>query len=315
MSIFNSEVELGKFLGSADIISEAYRAISETISTYELHNTRSGINVLAFNCSPDYTARYLEGEFDLVSSETIQVLDFISTEANSSFSINKAAANLFQRLAHNLKDLEKKHINTSLVITGTGLGGYLAILSTLRLHHAIDLEESNGSRKTKRPICITFGSPLVGDASLQRAIAERPQWRISFLNVVAKKDPVASFFSSDTPYKPFGTFLYCVESGGHAAFEDQDSILLVLDAMKLSNAGSLQLYVYRNVLRLIRRRMLYFRDYELGESNLLRAGITLQLLEIDVLDDISKFKTVATSYIIYSSPSKPLTVTSYLHTF
>ncbi|KAI3726049.1 hypothetical protein L1987_65846 [Smallanthus sonchifolius] len=287
--MFSSEVELGKFLGSVDVIPEAYRAISETNLTYELHTTRSGIDVLAFTCSPDYTTRFLQGEFDLVPSENLHLLDFISTKINSSFSINKAAVELFQHLGDDLKELEYKYINTSLIITGSGLGGYLAILSTLRLHHAIDVEEANGSRKTKRPICITFGSPLVGDKGFQCAIGERPHWKFSFLNVVAKNDPVASFFSSDIPYKPFGTFLFCTESGCHTAFEDQDSILPVLDAMKLSNAGNLQICDYTNILSSIRRKVLYRGVSELGEFNLnlLRAGITLQLREVGVLDDIS----------------------------
>ncbi|KAM0033621.1 putative carboxylesterase [Helianthus debilis subsp. tardiflorus] len=159
----------------------------------------------------------------------------------------------------------------------------------MRLHHAIDVEESEGSKKTKRPICITFGCPLVGDKAFASAIDERPQWKYSFLNVVANKDPVATFFSSD-PYKPFGTFLFCTESGGYTAFEDQDSILLVIDAMKSPpNEGNLQDYDYTNILISIRRKVLYRGVSELGESNLnlLRAGITLQFKEVGVLNDIS----------------------------
>ncbi|XP_076894722.1 senescence-associated carboxylesterase 101-like [Bidens hawaiensis] len=291
--MFSSEVELGKFLGSIDIIPHAYQAISKTILetnlTYKLHTTSSGHNVLAFKCSTDYTNRFLNGEFGLVSSENHQVVNFISTKVNSSCKINKAAVDLFQNLGDDLKELEKNHVNNSLIITGSGLGGYLAILSTLRLHHAIDVEESKGGKNTKRPICITFGSPLVGDANLQRAIAERPQWKSSFLNVVARKDPVATFFSSNTDSKPFGTFLFCTESGGHTAFEEQDSILPVLDAMKLLNAGNLQIYDYSNVLSLIRRKVLYRGVSELGDFNLnsLRAGITVQLKEVDVLNNIT----------------------------
>ncbi|MFS7970660.1 putative carboxylesterase [Helianthus anomalus] len=288
--MFNSEVELGKFLGSIGVIPEAYQAISETTLAYELHTTPSGNTVLAFSsCSPDYTTRFLTGEFDLVPSKNLQVVDFIPTKVNSSFSINKAAVELFQQLGDDLKELEHKHINSSLIITGSGLGGYLAILSTLRLHHAIDVEESNGSKKTKRPICITFGSPLIGDKDFKSAIDERPQWKSSFLNVVARKDPIASFFSSETRYKPFGTFLFCVESGGHAAFEDQDSILSVLEAMKSLNDDNSQVYDYTNVLSSIRRKVLYRGVSELGEFNLnpLRAGITLQLKEVDVLSDIT----------------------------
>ncbi|KAI7732801.1 hypothetical protein M8C21_029404 [Ambrosia artemisiifolia] len=285
--MFSSEVELGKFIGNIDAIRDANQAISETNLAYELHTTRSGVNVLAFSsCSTDYTTRFLNGEFDLVPSEN---LEFIPTKVNSSFFVNKAAVELFQELGNDLKELENKHINRSLIITGSGLGGYLAILSTLRLHHAIDVEESNGSKKTKRPICITFGSPLIGDAALQGAISERPRWKSSLLNVVAKEDPVASFFSSNTMYKPFGTFLFCTKSGGHTAFEDQDSIMPVLDAMKLSNQGNMQIYGYTNVLSSIRRKVLYCGVSEFGGFNLnsLRAGITFQLKEAGVLNDIS----------------------------
>lgn len=129
-----------------------------------------------------------------------------------------------------------------MVVTGQGLGAYSAILSTLRLQHAIDVEEANGATKTKRPICISFGSPLIGDKALQHAISQRPLWESNFLNVVAKKDPFASCFSLNSLYKPFGTFLFCTESGGHAAFEDQDTVLAVLDAMASSRAENLEMY-------------------------------------------------------------------------
>lgn len=76
--------------------------------TYELHTSRYGIDVLAFNCSDDYTALYLEGELELVSSDKPHVLDFISTKVNSSFSVNKAALELFLNLGDDLKELENK---------------------------------------------------------------------------------------------------------------------------------------------------------------------------------------------------------------
>ncbi|XP_076916906.1 senescence-associated carboxylesterase 101-like [Bidens hawaiensis] len=290
--MFSSGVELGKFLVSIDVIPDAYQAISETYLPYELRTSRSGNNILAFKCSSEYTAGFLNGGIDLVSSEKLPVVDFISTKVNSSFSINEAAVELFQHLDYDLKELEKKHINTSLIITGSGLGGYLAILFTLRLHHAIDVEESNGSKITRRPICITFGSPIIGDGRFQHAIAERPQWKSTFLNVVAKKDPLASFFSSNTPYKPLGTYLFCTESGGYTTFEDQDSILQVLDSMKLLNAGNLRIYDYANVLRSIRRKVLYRGISESNKFNLnpLRKGITLQLKEAGVLNHTEDYE-------------------------
>ncbi|KAI3768680.1 hypothetical protein L2E82_19510 [Cichorium intybus] len=180
-------------------------------------------------------------------------------------------------------------IKAPLVITGQGLGGYLAILFTLLYQNAVDIEESNGSKTAKRPICITFGAPLLGDEALGRAISERRQWKSCFVNVVAITDPLASSFSSNTLYKPFGTFMFCTNSGGHTTFEDQVPVLAVLDAMASSNAGNSQMHDYTNELRLIRKNILYRGVSELSGFNLnpLRAGIASQFQEIGLLDDTS----------------------------
>lgn len=165
-------------------------------------------------------------------------------------------------------------INNSLVVTGRGLGGYYAILFALWLHNSVDVQESNDSKK-RRPICITFGSPLIGDEALQNAISERPQWESCFFNVVAKKDPVASFFSSNGLYKPFGTFVFCTQYGGHTAFEEHESILAVLDAMALSRDENMEIRdIYGDIFRSIRRKALYRGvSADSGEynSNLLKA--------------------------------------------
>nr|GEX37497.1 senescence-associated carboxylesterase 101-like [Tanacetum cinerariifolium] len=60
---------------------------------------------------------------------------------------------------------------------------------------------------------------------------------------VAIKDRVACYFSSESQYKPFGTSLFCTESGGHTAFEDQDPVMAVLKAMESSDdvAGNMEL--------------------------------------------------------------------------
>ncbi|CAH1420713.1 unnamed protein product [Lactuca virosa] len=237
--MFSSEVEGGKFLGSIDVIQDAYRAISQTSSTYQLDTSPSGIKVLAFNCLSDYTIRFRNGE-GLVSSDKHKVVDFISTKVNPNLSINKAAVELFELHFKELSELSNQLINGQLVVTGCGLGGYLAILYTLLHQHYADLEESNGSKTAKRPICITFGSPLI-------------------------------------------------ESGGHTAFEDQEAILAVLDAMVTQNAESYQMHDYSKELGSIRKTALYHGASKFNESNLspLRAGIVFQFQEIGALNDIS----------------------------
>ncbi|KVH92759.1 Lipase, class 3, partial [Cynara cardunculus var. scolymus] len=148
-------------------------------------------------------------------------------------------------------------------------------------------KEDDGFKDTKRPICITFGCPLVGNQDLRKAISERPQWKSRFLNVVAQTDPVARFYSSNSLYKPFGTSLFCTESGGHMVFEDQESVPAALDAMASSITENTEID-YGNHLKSIRRKVLYRGVSKLGEFGLdsLRAGITLQFSEVGhVLDD------------------------------
>ncbi|XP_024978308.1 senescence-associated carboxylesterase 101-like [Cynara cardunculus var. scolymus] len=294
-AMFCSEVEVGGFVGSIDVVPEAFRAVSETSSSsssYGFHTTSSGIQILAFNCSIDYRNRFLSGGFDLVSSETFKVVDFIGTKVNPSFFISEVAVELFESLPLELKQLKDELINKPLIVTGLSLGGYIAVLFALWLQHAVDVKEASGSKDTKRPICITFGCPLVGDEALQRSVSERPQWKSGFLNVVAKTDPVASFISSkiqaERPYKPFGTFLFCTESGGHTAFEDQESVLAVLHAMASSRHGNMEVPDYENHLTAIRRKALYRGVSEFGQFNLnpLRAGITWQFKEVGMLDEI-----------------------------
>ncbi|KAI4352685.1 hypothetical protein L6164_006910 [Bauhinia variegata] len=99
-----------------------------------------------------------------------------------------------------------------LIVTGHALGGSIASLFTIWLLDII------GSGK-KRPLCITFGSPLIGDQNLQKAISQHSTWNSCFFNVASHLDPVPRMFISPhtSPlselstqtivYKPFGTFL------------------------------------------------------------------------------------------------------------
>ena len=106
-----------------------------------------------------------------------------------------------------------------LIITGNSLRGSVATLFALSL-----LEKCNFSN-TKRPLCITFGSPLIGDEGLQLAISNYSAWNSCFLHVVSDQDPVPRVLING--YKPFGTFLLCSELGC-SCFEDPQTILELL---------------------------------------------------------------------------------------
>ncbi|XP_022014633.2 senescence-associated carboxylesterase 101 [Helianthus annuus] len=204
----------------------------------------------------------------------------------------RSAVELFEHFHNDFEKIQNEVKDRKLVVTGIALGGYIAILYTLWLHHTIDEKRKPDSKITTRPICITFGSPLLGDKALESAISERPEWKSSFLNVVSTSDPFACFFSSNTRYKPIGTFVFCTQSSGHTTFEDNDAILAILDKMASSRSGSnpgisRQMHDYENDLRSIRSNVLYRGACEVAgelDSNALREGITLQFREIGALD-------------------------------
>uniref|UniRef100_A0A7N2KZ47 Senescence-associated carboxylesterase 101 n=1 Tax=Quercus lobata TaxID=97700 RepID=A0A7N2KZ47_QUELO len=118
-----------------------------------------------------------------------------------------------------------------LIITGNSLGGSVASLFTLSL-----LEKFN-FLTTKRPLCITFGSPLIGDEDLQEAISKYAAWNSCFLHVVSDQDPVPRVLISQTSvYKPFGMFLLCSKLGC-SCFGDPRTILELLKATYSGSPG------------------------------------------------------------------------------
>nr|KYP39804.1 Peroxidase 31 [Cajanus cajan] len=116
-------------------------------------------------------------------------------------------------------------INSSsrLIVTGHGLGGSVASLFTISLLDSVWLGKN-------RPLCITFGSPLIGDKNLQQAISRSPIWNSCFLDVVSVKDPLPRLFIANHTYMPFGTFLFCSDINS-VCFENPDNVLELLIAM------------------------------------------------------------------------------------
>lgn len=141
-----------------------------------------------------------------------------------------------------------------LIITGHSLGGSVASLFTLWLL------DSLSSKDKKHALCITFGSPLLGDQNFQQAISERPSWNSCFLHVIYKHDPIpwSFIFQQIHVYKPFGTFLLCSESNC-SCFEQPEATLESMMAMSSAVAQSQYLSSsvpidYEQILRCIKSK-------------------------------------------------------------
>lgn len=238
-----------------------------------------------------HTAHNLQQDRDLVSSATLKenspIFDFLCSKTNPSFSIHRAAINHFITLHDELEVLKNQIINSPpnsppVIITGRSIGGSIATLFTLWL-----LEKINPS-PTKPLLCITFGSPLIGDIGLQQAILDR-SWNSLFVHVVYNKDPVPRLFIDSTSqtcvYKPFGTFVLCSESGC-ASFEDSDSILELLVATGESPGSQdpTAVYEYGSILERLKHKVLIKGSSKLSQWEIEqpRVGILTQLEAIGI---------------------------------
>lgn len=154
------------------------------------------------------------------------------------------------------------------------------------------LKDSN-----KRPTCITFGSPLLGDSGLQQAISERPSWNSSFLHVVSNQDPIprslispTNVFAGSIPqpciYMPFGMFLLCSDSDC-SCFEEPESVLDLMTEMNLNSQhqdNHSLAFDYEQVLERLKHRVILKGASQLFQFSVdqLQAGIDLQLEAIGI---------------------------------
>ncbi|XP_027073715.2 senescence-associated carboxylesterase 101 [Coffea arabica] len=254
---FSSGLELANLVVNSELLHRSWDAISDLEKRSRTHvpdlplsveykdSEHPGVGtIVAFACPPSsVNVQQLERVgTDLVSADEIagffSMFDFVRTKVNPSFSVHKAAASLFSSHMHLLSLLKEKHGNSRpLIITGQSMGGSIASLFTLWLLGDIP------TKATKRPLCVTFGSPLLGDRNFQNAISERPTWNSCFLHVVSPQDPIPKTFVSSygylsnssisqTGYMPVGTFLFCSERDGDSAcFEEPRSVVQLMLAM------------------------------------------------------------------------------------
>lgn len=126
-----------------------------------------------------------------------------------------------------LKELTDRK-QRKLIVVGHSEGGAVAALFTLWFL-------KNRSSATL-PICITYGSPFIGNEGLQKAIGKIGQWKSLFWHVLSLDDPVISRCRSLLPpksdtakqsFKPFGTYILLSKSG-YGCIDDPESLLEVL---------------------------------------------------------------------------------------
>ncbi|XP_014512569.1 senescence-associated carboxylesterase 101 isoform X2 [Vigna radiata var. radiata] len=236
----------------------------------------SDLTVVVFDVKNDFDLQQnLVSSTYLKENNNFHRFEFLCTKKILEFSVNWSAVSLFIDNFEKLDQLKSK-INSShrLIVTGHGVGGAIASLFTVLLL------ESIGTGK-KRPLCITFGSPLIGDKKLQEAISRSSIWNSCFLHVVSYKDSLPKKLSSQpVDYMPFGTFLFCSDTGA-TCFENPESVLELLVSSISGQSQGFEVADYGKLVENLYRKSicknLIPRGLNLTHSTSLNSSIRFQL--------------------------------------
>ncbi|WJX37089.1 hypothetical protein P8452_24898 [Trifolium repens] len=337
--LFCGGIELASLVTSSRILCKSWSVISLESDNEDIVSNDgvglswkvdrehgSDLTVIAFKATLDDSSNV---QADFISSSDLKednflVFDFLCSRKYPIFSFNRTAVSLFRENYQELDRL-KSQINNSnprtpLIVTGHGLGGSIASLFVISLLHNI------GSRNS-RPLCITFGSPLVGDRRLQQTISRSSIWNSCFIHVVSHKDPLPRLFITNrtSTYMPFGTFIMCSDA---TSFENPDSILEILVELASVHDKNQELESvdYENIVKSLYLKATYI-DFSTQAENMtdpdsLTTGIRLQLqalgltphmqqqenIDINTLE--TKLKELEKSFILQKTtlfdPSKKL---------
>ncbi|XP_031381089.1 uncharacterized protein LOC116195846 isoform X3 [Punica granatum] len=294
--LFSCGPDLAGLAVSSNLLHYSWDAISELRTNPSRHVGSSSVSVeyresqvrnyriIAFIVSP-VMEKYLQEGSNLVPSSDIPDFSFLCSKSNPEFSINRAAKALFDSVRGELSSLKDRVMevakSTPYIVTGHSLGGSIASLFMLWLLNALK------PTTTRRPLCITFGAPLLGDSRFQQAIYHYSTWNSCFLHTVHRDDPFPSIFLA-MDYRPFGTFLF-LSGSGKACFEAPDSILELLKRMKSETGGNqeLQDIDYGLTIQSLRSNVVCKDVTELSRREIesYKAGIIAQLTSIGLLQN------------------------------
>ncbi|CAH2064312.1 unnamed protein product [Thlaspi arvense] len=185
-----------------------------------------------------------------------------------------------------------------LVITGHSTGGALAALTALWLL-------SHPSPPSFSLLCITFGSPLLGNQSLSSSIS-RSRLAHNFCHVVSVHDLVPR--RNDDRFWPFGTYLFCSDNGG-VCLDNAASVrrmFLILNSTGTPNIEEHQRYGH--YVSTLSHQFLISRSFRGGNisENSYEAGVALAVESLGFSNDqpsgVSARECIKTATTISRAP-------------
>ncbi|KAF3796584.1 hypothetical protein EJ110_NYTH01685 [Nymphaea thermarum] len=212
-------------------------------------------------------------------------LSFLITKDNPSVALDSFPLSTFcsllehPDLKNKLKTLTSKN-QPRLIVVGHAEGGAVAALFTLWL--------LKNRASAALPICITYGSPFIGNEGLQTAIGKMEHSKSQFWHVLSLDDPVISSCgfppsendSADLQFKPFGTYLLLSESG-YACIDDPNS---VIELLRSADSVQTEPKDYGAMLQQLEQRTKYRKcNVQLTPSyDSLKVDLALQLQTLEI---------------------------------
>ncbi|WJX47791.1 Lipase-like pad4 [Trifolium repens] len=193
-SPFESSEMLATFLISTPLLPESWRLCSKA-NAAAVNLQRFVVERVGAVVYVAFSGVQIPGGSDpnwrnLVPLESIGGLPLFSPrrnkEAEEPVMVHEGMLNLFSSLFNSIQNqvlgILENTDTKSIVITGHSIGGATASLCTLWLLSYLQSISSSLS-----VMCITFGSPLLGNKSLSQAIS-KDRWGGNFIQVVSKHD-------------------------------------------------------------------------------------------------------------------------------
>ncbi|KAF3796576.1 Lipase-like [Nymphaea thermarum] len=274
---FSGGIEKANLILSTGLLQRSWLSISELQRSPHLRFFVQNLpkcTIVAFSADHSQAAPEALQPTLQPLDEKHPTLGFLVTKNVPSVSIHSAPLSAFLHLL-NTTDLEAqlKALTSKgqprLILVGESLGGSVAALCTLWLLQ---------STHPLPPICITFGSPLLGDVGLQNAVGNIEQWKTQFWHVVGHGDPIPRLFLPNS-FRPFGTY-FLVSGSSCACFYDPDSVVQLLEIGRLNvSSAETNFKGYGFVLKQLQEKSKYRSDVPLTDNyqDSLKADLSLQL--------------------------------------
>ncbi|KAG5223001.1 senescence-associated carboxylesterase [Salix suchowensis] len=259
----------GKLVVSADLLQLSCGAVKDLhaetnrnpqFSVRHKIVSQSNCTIIAFAAPALISEDLILQGGDLVSSSALKEQGFplfesLCSEGNPSFSVHGGAITLFKAYFQELS-LLKDQLPVDCYRTLSRR------INCFSLHLWLLDNIKQTYKKTKLPLCFTFGSPLLGDQGLQRAISERSKWCSCFLHC-----------------KPFGTFFFCSEFRCNCVDDPEVVSRLLESTASPASAEEMGIDDYSGIVNSLKSRLILREDSQIGQPVLppLRLGIILQL--------------------------------------